>query len=221
MSVRFPNESDEYRRARDELLRAETRLRREIEQVAALRRGLPAGGTVPEDYVFEETGPRRVKLSELFGNKSTLVLYSYMFGPAMPNPCPFCTSILDGLDGQVPHIVERAAFAVVARNPISKLESVAEARRWKHHRLLSSAGNTFNRDYHAETESGAQNPLLHVFTKKDGQVRHFWSSELLFSPPAPGQDPRHVDLVWPLWHVLDVTPEGRGDFHPRLAYAQS
>jgi predicted dithiol-disulfide oxidoreductase (DUF899 family) len=224
-NVRFPNESDDYRRARAELLEAEKRLRRVVEEVAALRRRLPPGGVVPEDYVFEELdlshperGPHRVKLSDSFGTKRTLVVYSYMFGPKMANACPFCTSILDGLDGETPHVAQRAAFVVVAKNPVAKLRSIAEARRWKNLRLLSSAENTFNRDYHAENESGGQNPLLHVFTKQDGVVRHFWSSELLFAEPDPGQDPRHVDQLWPLWHLLDATPEGRGDFHPRLAY---
>src|SRR5262249_55839590 len=98
--LRFPNEGREYRAARDKLLTAEMALRRQIEAVAAERRALPPGGRVIEDYVFQEGDDARpVKMSELFGNKSVLLLYSYMFGPAMAAPCPSCTSILDGLDG--------------------------------------------------------------------------------------------------------------------------
>jgi predicted dithiol-disulfide oxidoreductase (DUF899 family) len=50
-------------------------------------------------------------------------------------------------------------------------------------------------------------------------VRHFYNTELLFVPPEKGQDGRHVDLIWPLWNIFDLTPEGRGStWHPRLKY---
>jgi predicted dithiol-disulfide oxidoreductase (DUF899 family) len=217
----FPNESDEYRHARNELLEAEKKLRRQIEEVAALRRRLPLGGTLKEDYAFDEhdgSGTRTTRLSELFGDKKTLVIYSYMFGPSMQQPCPSCTAILDGLDGQAPHIRQNVAFGVVARSPIERVRAFARERGWRNLRLLSSATNTFNRDYHAEESDGRQNPILHAFVRRARDIHHSWSSELLFTKPDPGQDPRHVDLIWPLWHVLDVTPEGRGDFHPRLTY---
>jgi predicted dithiol-disulfide oxidoreductase (DUF899 family) len=221
----FPNESEEYRRARNELLEAEKDLRRKVEEVAAKRRKLPLGGKIPEDYVFD-SAEGKTKLSDLFtcswGDKqhTTLILYSYMFGPPMENPCPSCTSILDGLDGQVKHITERAAFAVVVKTTVEKVRGFAEKRGWRNFRFLSSANNSFNRDYHAEREGGGQNPLLHVFVKDkaSGEIRHFWTSELLFPQPEPNQDPRHVDPIWPLWNVLDTTPEGRGEFHPKLSY---
>ena len=76
--VRFPNESSAYRTARNRLLEAELGLRREVERVASLRRKVPAGGVVPTDYAFEEIGSdgdvRQVHLSELFGDRDTLVL---------------------------------------------------------------------------------------------------------------------------------------------------
>src|SRR5215475_723659 len=133
---RFPGESDEYRRARDELLTAELDLRRQIESVAAQRRRLPLGGPVPTDYEFEEWdnaagGPRRVRLSELFGDKDTLFLYSFMVVPAeqgLPfvGPCPSCTSIIDGMDGSVPHITQQIAFAVAAKPPIQDFRKHGE-----------------------------------------------------------------------------------------------
>ena len=220
MSARFPNESPEYRAARDRLLDAEAELRRRTEAVAAMRRALPPGGTVPEDYLFEgEDGP--VRLSELFGpGHDTLVLYSYMYGPDVERPCPMCTSILDSLDGAAPHVAQRAALAVVARSPLERIRAFAAGRGWRNLRLLSSAGNDYNRAYHSERADGAQMPMLNVFVRREGAVRHFWGSELLEEPPEPGQNERHVDFIWPLWNVLDATPEGRGsDWFPALEYA--
>ena len=220
--ARFPNEDRRYRAARDTLLKAEVDLRREVERVAALRRKLPLGGTA-RDYEFEErTGAetRTIKLSELFGDKDTLVIYSYMFGPHMKAPCPSCTSILDSLDGTAPHVMQRAALAVVAKSPIARIRAFTDQRGWRNLRLLSSASNSYNRDYHGETEDGAQRPILNVFVRKDGAIYHAYATELLFAPTEKGQNGRHVDMIWPLWNMLDYTPEGRGkDWSPKLSYA--
>src|SRR5712691_582992 len=117
--VSFPNESKSYRAARNDLLKAEIDLRRQIEKVAALRRSLPAGGEVPEDYVFDsERG--KVKLSQLFERGSTLVAYSFMYGPKMQKPCPMCSAILDGLNGNAQHIAQRANLVVVAKSPLER-----------------------------------------------------------------------------------------------------
>jgi predicted dithiol-disulfide oxidoreductase (DUF899 family) len=217
--VRFPNESAAYRAARDKLLEAEIALRRQVEAVAAQRRGLPPGGRTPVDYVFEEgEDAHAVRLSELFGDKSVLLLYSFMYGPAMTHACPSCTSIIDALDGEVPHIAQSVAFAAVARSPIDRFRSFARERGWRHVRLLSSARNSYHPDYHSEDDAGRQRPILNVFARREDGVRHIWASELAFVAADPGQDPRHVDLIWPLWGALDLSPEGRGDFHPSLAY---
>ncbi len=228
--VRFPGESDRYRRAREELLKAEIDLRRQIEVVAAMRRRLPLGGPVPLDYTFDEwdagtNAARPVRLSELFSEaKNTLFLYSHMFIPGtaglpLEEGCPSCTSIIDGIDGEVPHITQQINFAVVAKAPIEHFRAHAQARGWRHARLLSSANNTYNRDYQAEAPDGAQTPIATVFVRRDGKIHHFWSSELLLVPSEAGQDMRHVDFMWPLWLVLDRTPEGRGtDWRPQLDY---
>lgn len=229
-SVRFPGESQSYRTLRDQLLEAEMSLRRKVEEVAALRRQLPAGGEVPQDYVFTQGAPdlsdstteKKVRMSELFApGKDTLVLYSYMFGPAMKEPCFSCTSILDGLNGVFHHLNQRVNFYAVAKSPIQRIRNVARERGWNRLRLLSSEGNTYNTDYRGENEKGSQIPSLNVFTRKNGKIHHFYNTELFFVPPEPGQDNRHVDMIWPVWNVFDYTPEGRGtDWYPRLKYQE-
>jgi predicted dithiol-disulfide oxidoreductase (DUF899 family) len=221
--VRFPNESQEYREARDELLLAERELRRQTERVAAQRRALPLGGEVKEDYVFEEEADgeiRAVKLSELFGRHDSLVAYNYMFSPREgARPCPMCTSMLDGMDGVAKHVTERAALAVIARAPIGRVMDFARGRNWRDLRLVSSANNSFNADYHGEKADGSQMPVLHVFARRGAKIHHTWSSELLFAPEDSGQNTRHVDHIWPLWNVLDMTPQGRGTaWYPKLGY---
>jgi predicted dithiol-disulfide oxidoreductase (DUF899 family) len=215
--MHFPNETKDYRSAREKLLEAEVKLRKQIEDVAALRRKLPPGGEVPEDYVFE-TADGKVKLSELFTNGNTLVAYSFMYGPKMKEACPSCTSILDSLDGAARHLEQVTNLVVIAKSPLARILEHARSRGWTHLKLLSSEKNSYNRDYSAESADGSQMPMLNVF-RKNGTVRHFWGSELLYAKSDPGQEPRHVDLIWPIWNVLDVTPQGRGtDWNPKLAY---
>ena len=219
-NIRFPGETEEYRNARNELLEHEAELRRQVESVAAKRRQLPVGGVIPEDYVFESANGN-VRLSELFkpGKDDSLILYSYMYGPAMETPCTSCTSMLDALDGEAPHVSDKTNLAVVARSPIARVLDFAKNRGWRNLHLLSSANNTYHRDYGGETPEGDQMPMLNVFTKRDGRVHHFWGSELLYAPAEKGQDGRHIDMIWPLWNLFDTTPEGRGtDWYPKLGY---
>ena len=216
-NLRFPGESPEYRAARDALLREEIELRRQTERVAAQRRALPPGGAA-QDYQFQGAGGP-VKLSELFGRYDTMVAYSFMFGPQREQPSPLCTSTLSGLDGQMPDILQRVSFAVIAGSPIQRLTALAEERGWKNLRFVSSQGNSYSRDYHAATDLGAEFPLVNVFSRRDGTIRHVYCGELFFVDPEPGQDPRHVDAMWPLWNILDLTPDGRGaQWRPQLSF---
>ncbi len=228
--IRFPGESAEYRRERNRLIETEAELRRAIEQVAAQRRALPPGGVVPDDYRFEKASDGSVVLfSELFeAGNDTLVIYSFMFprysgdprpGPAagetarLPlaeTPCPSCTSILDSLDGAAPHLAQRLNLAVVAKSDPDRIRTFARDRGWRHLRLLSSHSNSYNRDYHAETPDGEQMPMLNVFVRDGERFRHTWASELMYTPRDEGLESRHVDSIWPIWNVLDVTPDGRG-----------
>ena len=216
----FPGESGGYRAARDKLLEAEMGLRTQIEEVAALRRELPLGGAVPEDYVFEElTGGGQVRLSELFEpDKDSLVIYSLMFAPDDANACPMCASLLDGLNGSAPHINDRVNFAVVAKAPPAQLDAWAVGRGWDQFRLLSSNGNDFNPTYLAEDGEGSQWPMINVFRNTTNGVYHSWGSELFYAKSDVGHS-RHADMLWPVWNMFDLTPEGRGtDWFPKLNY---
>jgi len=215
---RYPNESREYRQARNALLIEEIELRRQIERVAELRRALPDGGEVIRDYDFiGEKGP--VNFAGLFGDKQTLVVYSYMYGPQREKPCPMCTSLLSAWDGEVPDITQRVALAVVARSPIERLVAFKKQRGWHYLPLFSDNSGEFSRDYHGLTKDGGDDAAFNVFTRRSGNIRHFWSAEMDGSTADPGQDPRGAPDLMPLWTILDVTPEGRGtDWYPKLNY---
>jgi len=231
-NLRFPGETEEYRQARDRLLQAEIDLRRQVEAVAAQRRALPLGGRVASEYVFDEWDAslgkvRQVTLADLFEpGRDVLFAYSFMFKPGeqglpLEAPCPLCTSIIDGVDGAVPHLAEQINFAVITKAPIEAFSAHARARGWRNARLLSSAHNSYNRDYRAESPDEEQFAMATVFVRRGDAIYHFWSSELWldFVAPEPGQDPRHVDFMWPLWSVLDRTPTGRGGtWRPQLEY---
>ena len=215
---RFPGESPEYRSARNDLLAQEIELRRHLERVAAQRRALPAGGLVPEDYRFQgEDGD--ATLSQMFGRHDTLVTYNWMYGPKRERSCPMCTSMLSAIDGEMPDILQRVAFAVIARSPIERMRAFKHERGWRHLKLYSSGSNRFNRDYADEDPEGSDNAAFNVFTRRDGSIRHFWGDEMGMETADPGQDPRGAPEIMPLWIVLDMTPEGRGaDWYPKLGY---
>jgi predicted dithiol-disulfide oxidoreductase (DUF899 family) len=232
MGITFPGESPEYRAARDRLLEREIELRRAMETVAAARRELPPGGRVKTDYVFQGAGADRtttdVRLSQLFeADRNSLLIYSFMFPrdpsdqtpgpragetsglPLAEGPCPSCTAFLDQLDGAAQHASQHVNLAVAARAPLPRVLAFARERGWRRLRLLSSANNTYNADYLAETPDGVQRPMLTVFHRDADVIRHRWSSELLYAPTDQGQEPRHLGALEPLWNLFDLTPEGR------------
>lgn len=214
--VRFPGESPEYRQARDALLAEEIELRRHIERVAKQRRSLPSGGIVPQDYQFlGEAGP--VSFADLFGDKQTLAIYSWMFGPQRARPCPMCSSLLTAWDGEALDVDQRISLVVTARSPIERLVAFKQERGWQHLRLYSDIAGDFTRDYVSAEDEDV--PAFNVFTRRDGTIRHFWSGEMGGSTADPGQDPRGAPDLMPLWNILDCTPEGRGtDWYPTLTY---
>jgi predicted dithiol-disulfide oxidoreductase (DUF899 family) len=232
MGIALPGESPEYRAARDLLLEQEIALRRAMESVAATRRELPPGGLVKQDYVFQGAGadgpPIDVRLSELFEpGKNSLAIYSFMFPrdpgdqtpgppdgetallPLTEGPCPSCAALLDQIDGAAAHASQHVNLVAVAKAPLPRVLAFARERGWHRLRLLSSASNSYNADYFAETPDGVQRPMLTVFHRDRDTIRHFWSSELLYAPTDPGQEPRHVGTLEPLWNLFDLTPEGR------------
>ncbi len=228
MSTTFPNESAEYRAARDALLEQEIELRRVTEAVAEARRALPPGGVVPENYVFDAmdpTGkPTTVTFLDLFApGKDSLFVYNMMFprSPEEDLPCPSCTQFLDAFDGVADHARQRINVAIVVKTALPRALAHAETRGWRHLRFVSSAHNTFNRDYHGESTDGTeQYPMANVFRRDGDTVRHFWGSELLYAPSDPEQDPRAGDTIDPLWNLFDLTPDGRStDWYPDFNYA--
>jgi predicted dithiol-disulfide oxidoreductase (DUF899 family) len=205
--LRYPNESREYRDARDALLEYEQELVERLKAVAEKRRSLPLGGELKEDYLFQWANDGRlgksVRFSELFGDKSTLLLYSFMFGPSWDNPCPSCTSLVDAFDRAWYSVTRQAAFVAIAKAPAEKIDAWARKRGWSQIALVSGFASTYQADYRCQGDSDdMQWPMMHVFMRRDGKIFHFWGSEL---------SANHVDTVWPYWNLLDFTPEGRPD----------
>jgi predicted dithiol-disulfide oxidoreductase (DUF899 family) len=215
--IRHPNESDEYRRARQQLLVEEIELRRHAEHVAALRRDLPLGGEVANDYHFVAEDGSDVSLTELFGEHETLIIYSYMFGPQREDPCPMCTSLMGSLDHKIADIRQRVAIAFTARSPIERLVAAKASRGWSTLPVYSDTSGDYTRDYVSAED--ADIPAYNVFSRRDGVIRHFWSDEITGEMADPSQDPRGAVQPDPLWLLLDTTPEGRGaDWYPSLTY---
>ncbi|MFB6776784.1 DUF899 family protein [Streptomyces sp. NPDC056352] len=218
-------ESAEYVTAREELRHAEIELMRHRERVADLRRRLPPGPVV-DDYVFEE-GPadlhagdaptRSVRLSELFTRPGRdLVIYQFMYGKQQTQPCPMCTMWIDGFNGIAPHVAQNVDFAVVAAAELPVLRAHARIRQWTNLRLLSAGASTFKYDLGSEDAEGNQDSTVSVFTRdSNGSVHHFYSVHPRMSDDI---DQRGIDLLSPVWHVLDLTPQGRDDWFPALSY---
>ena len=211
----FPNESDEYRRARNELLAEEIELRRHLWRVAEQRRALPPGGEIPKDYCFDSP-VGQVRLSELFGDHDTLIVYSMMYGPEREQGCPMCSSMLDAWNGEARHIEKRVALAVVARSPIERIVGFAERRGWTDLTFFSDPSGDYTADYVGDRDADA--PAYTVFRRADdGTIHHFYSGEGTIEMADPGQDPHAAPDMNPLWVLLDTTPEGRGtDWYPAL-----
>jgi predicted dithiol-disulfide oxidoreductase (DUF899 family) len=205
--LRYPNESQAYRDARDALLKDEQELIDKTKAVALRRRTLPPGGALKEDYAFQWANDgkvgQRVKFSELFGGKTTLLLYSWMFGPGWDKPCPSCTSLMDGFDRAWYSVSQDAAFAAIAKAQPEKIDAWAKQRGWSQIPLLSGFESPFQADYKCQGENDdMQMPVMLAFQKRDGTIFHFWATETMSN---------HVDTVWPYWNLLDFTPEGRPD----------
>ncbi len=202
----FPNESQAYRQARVALQAEEVALARRVKAVAAQRRALPRGGEIKEDYAFHYADDARlgtaVRLSELFGEKDTLLLYSFMFGPDWEHACPSCTSLMDGFDRTTYQVSQDAAFVAVAKAPASKINQWAKQRDWTQITLLSGYDCTYHADYRCQGASdNDQHPAMRVFKREpDGTIYLFWGTEL---------DENDLDTIWAYWNLMDMTPAGR------------
>ncbi|MEM1435735.1 MAG: DUF899 family protein [Pseudomonadota bacterium] len=210
--ISYPDETAAYRAARNELLEAERALRRQLDEVATLRRALPDGGRVPEPYQFiEATGMpgQPLEIDALFARpEQSLVIYSYMFGDAAA-PCPMCTSFLDGLNAVAKQLLAHVNLAVVATASPLALHRWANERGWQSLSFFSDGDGQYSRDYLGTAPDGSLLPMLNVFRRSASGIRHHYGSELLFADPEPGQHPRHLDLLMPHWNLFDLIPEGR------------
>lgn len=219
------NESSQYLSKREELRLAEIELMRQRERVAEMRRNLPEGATL-QDYEFQEgygdlnAGDalvRNTKLSELFTKPNrSLVIYHFMFGKKQKKPCPMCTAWLDGVNGVAHHLAQNLDFAVVAAADLATLRTFGRERGWNRLRLLSAASNNFKFDLGSEDKEGQQDSTISVFTRdQKGTVRHAYS---VHPRMAPDIKERGIDLYSAIWHFLDLTPQGRGNWSASLAY---
>jgi predicted dithiol-disulfide oxidoreductase (DUF899 family) len=215
-TAHFPNESAEYRTARNALLAEEIELRRHLARVAAQRRALPQGGEIPRDFeLVAEAG--RMQFSSLFGDKNTLMIYSMMYGPKRETPCPMCTSFLSAWIGIAINLRDRCAIAVTARSPTERLIEYKKQRGFHNLPFVSDMPGDYTRIYVSPKDEDV--PGFSVFSRRDGAVRHFYSGEMSGAMADPGQDPRGAPNLDPLWQMLDLTPEGRGtDWYPKLDY---
>jgi predicted dithiol-disulfide oxidoreductase (DUF899 family) len=219
------NESAKYLAKREELRLAEIDLMKQRERVAELRRHLPPGPAMPE-YAFEE-GPanlndgdrptQTVRLSELFtGADRPLVIQHLMFGKRQTKPCPMCTAWIDGINGVAQHVAQNVDFAIVAAADLPALRAHGRDRGWNRLRLLGAGNSTFKYDLGSEDREGNQDSAISIFTRDgNGVVHHFYTVHPRMSPEIKE---RGIDLMSPIWHLLDLTPQGRGTWSAKLEY---
>jgi predicted dithiol-disulfide oxidoreductase (DUF899 family) len=224
--TRLMNESAEYVARREALRLAEIELTRQRERVAAMRRSLPAGAIV-QDYVFQE-GPAdldagdapvtMVRLSDLFtGSNRSVVIYHLMYGKRQTDPCPMCTMWIDGYNGVGHHLAQNLDFAIAAAAAPPLLRQHARNRGWRNLRLLSCGDSTFKYDLRSEDAEGNQDSTISVFTRdRDGTLRHSYSAHPWM---ADDVKERGIDLLTPVYNMLDLTPQGRDDWYAQLTYA--
>ncbi len=202
-----------YDEARAELRAAELSLTQQRERVAQMRRELPPGPRV-DDYEFgSATGP--VRLTQLFSAPArSVVLYHFMFGAAQTEPCPMCSMWADGWNGVARHLARNVDFGVVTAAPPADNDRLAADRGWTNLKWLSADGSSFKSDFGSQDDAGNQMPFLTVFELADGEPRLSYAG----GAHIEGEHWRGVDLLSPVWHVLDLTRQGRGDWMPSLSY---
>lgn len=198
-----------------QLQKEEIDLRDHLERVAQMRRGLGPGPVIGADYRLSDANDRKVHLSQLFGAKDELIVYHFMYAPDDNEPCPMCNMWADGLDAVEPHVSDRATIVLIGKARIAKLNAWARQRHWRHIRVFSSFGTTFNADFGAEDASGDQLPGVSVFTRDaDGKVRHFYTKHAEIAPNVN----RGIDQLTPAWNLFDLLPSGREDWYPKISY---
>ncbi len=221
-SAHWPNESADYRAARNALLAEEIELRRQIQRVAEQRRALPPGGEAKADYRFLDADGKEHSLADLFGRHDTLFTYFWMYGPERERPCPMCTSFVGSLDVPAPEIEQRIAMAIIGRSPVARQQAVARERGWNHLKFYQIVGDDFARDYGGLDAEGDEGAIVTIWQRRGDKVHLFWAAEGGFDTADPGFDPHLAPDPTPLWNILDWTPGGRGtDWYPSLEYGSA
>lgn len=215
----FPGASPAYEAARRELLAEEIEFRRHMTRLVAQRQALPPGPVIDKDYRFKDREGRDLGLADLFGDKSTLVTYFWMYGPERERPCPMCTNWLGAVEGNGADIAQRVSLRILGRSPVERQYAFATERGWRDLTFVQTVGDDYAADLGLLTPQG-EFPALTVYQRDaDGRVRLFWASEMTDKMADPGQDPRDAPDIASLWSILDLTPDGRGtDWYPKLSY---
>lgn len=215
----FPGASPDYDAARQALLAEEIEFRRHMTRLVEQRRALPPGPVITKDYRFKDEQGFEVGLRELFGDKTTLVTYFWMYGPQRERPCPMCTNWLGAVNGNAADIKQRVALKILGRSSVERQCAFAQQRGWRDLNFVQTVGDDYARDLGILMDDGSEYPALVVFRLDGDQVRLFWASEMTMEMADPGQDPRDAPDIASLWSILDLTPEGRGtDWYPKLQY---
>ena len=216
----FPRESTAYRDARRALLAEEIDFRRHMTRLGEQRRALPPGPVIDKDYRFKDAKCGDVGLIDLFGGKTTLITYFWMYGPQRERPCPMCTNWLGSVNGNALDISQRASLKILGRSPVERQVAFAQERGWQNLDFVQTPGDDYANDLGLLNPDGTENPALVVYRRDGDKVLQFWSSAMTQAMADPGQDPRDAPDIASLWSILDLTPEGRGtDWYPKLEYA--
>jgi predicted dithiol-disulfide oxidoreductase (DUF899 family) len=214
----FPGESGAYAKARQALLVEEIEFRRHMTRLVEQRQALPPGPLIEKHYRFKDEQGFEVGLSDLFGDKDTLVAYFWMYGPERERPCPMCTNWIGSVDGNAADIKQRVAYKILGRSPVERQFAFAQERGWRNTDFVQTIGDDYARDLDLLQPDG-EYPALVVFRKDGGGIRLFWMSEMTHDMADPGQDPRDAPDIAALWSILDLTPEGRPPtWYPKLRY---
>ena len=209
--------AEEWLAARKELLKKEKEFTRLRDELSAERRELP-WERVEKNYIFE--GPEgKETLADLFGSRSQLIVYHFMFGPGWGEGCKSCSFVSDHFDGALPHLNARdVSLAVVSRAPFQELQAFKKRMGWRYN-WVSSYGNDFNYDYHVSFKNDERSkgkvhynyelqefpseeaPGISVFYKnQNGEISHTYSSY-----------GRGLDILMGTYNYLDIVPKGRDE----------
>jgi len=170
-------------------------LRREMRDIRAA-----AEPEVISDYTFP-TGNGTTRLSELFGDKSDLIVIHNMGAS-----CAYCTLWADGFNGVYEHLANRAAFVVCSPDAPDAQSRFAAGRGWRFP-MVSHAGTSFAADMGYRSETGGWLPGVSVFRREAGRIVRVADTRF-----RPGDD------FCTVWHLLDLLPDGVEGWSPRYSY---